>query len=305
MKKNIFLLLLPFFIICLDLTIGRVLKKFYFSESSKENDPFIYSITKSTDDIIVFGSSRAKHHYNAKMMEDSLLLKAYNFGYGGQNNYFHEILLRNILLRHKPKIILLDLMYIDFEVTESSWDKDKLDVLIPFCQFPLIGDEISTLDAYHKLKSLSCIYPFNSQIYTIVKNNYFPYSNHFNGFIPLNDKKWSKELTIESTSIQGFKYDHQKIEIIEGFIKLCKENNIKLLLFISPLYKKYENGLPFKDLLMYLQEKHKINVFDFRNNSEFLNSNYFSDPMHLNSDGAEIYTKNVINILKKADINLP
>ncbi len=295
---------MAFFVICLDLTIGLLFKKLYFSESSKENDPFIYSITKSTDDIIIFGSSRAKHHYNAKMITDSLLLNTYNFGYGGQNIYFHEILLRNLLLRHKPKIILLDLTFIDFEVTQSSWDKDKLDALIPFYEFPLIGYEMCTLDAYHKLKSLSSIYPFNSQIYNIVKNNYFPYNNHFNGFIPLNDKKCSRELTIENTLNQGFKYDYQKIETIKGFIKLCNDNDIRILLFISPLYKKYENGLPFKGFLIDLQKKFKINAFDFRNNSDFLNCNYFSDPMHLNSDGADIYTKNVISILKKADIKL-
>jgi hypothetical protein len=111
-------------------------------------------------------------------------------------------------------------------------------------------------------------------------------------------------LTIENTFNQRFKYDYQKIETIESFIKLCKDNNIRILLFISPLFKKYENGLPFKGFLIDLQKKYKINVFDFRNNSDFLNRNYFSDPMHLNSDGAEIYTKNIINILKEADNNL-
>lgn len=207
-------------------------------------------------------------------------------------------------MRHKPKIILLDLMYIDFEVTESSWDKDKLDVLIPFCLYPFIDNEIYSLDSYHKIKSLSSIYPFNSEVYTIVRNNYFPYNNHFNGYIPLNGKNWSKKLIVESNSLRKFKYDNQKIETIKNFIKLCKDNNIMLLLFISPQFIKYKNELPYKDILINLHEKYNIEVFDYRNNSDFLNSNYFIDPIHLNSYGGEIYTESVLKILKQKIKNL-
>ena len=38
---------------------------------------------ESAEDILVFGSSRAIHHYNAKMLEDSLHMTCYNCGNDG------------------------------------------------------------------------------------------------------------------------------------------------------------------------------------------------------------------------------
>ena len=42
-----------------------------------------YICDKSVDDILIFGSSRAVHHYNSSMIEDSLGMSCYNCGDDG------------------------------------------------------------------------------------------------------------------------------------------------------------------------------------------------------------------------------
>lgn len=295
-----FPILLFVFFLLMDFFLGHTVEKMYFSENSKVNDPFIYSLTNSKDDIVIFGSSRAKHHYNAKMIEDSLLKATYNFGSGGQNIFYHEILLNNLIEFHTPRAIILELINIDFEKTPSQWDKDKLDVLLPFTfQSQAVDSVLGGIDSYHKYKKLSKLYPYNSQLYTILRNNYFPYNNHFNGFLPIEGDHWRKDIQVIDSSYTSIKYDLNKIAALNRFIELCISNNIEILIFISPSYVKYTRETPYERIICDLVKKYDIKVFDFTNSQYFIeNNNFFKDPGHLNIIGAQEYTNHIIDTLK-------
>ena len=84
-NKNIqFITLLIVFIVILDFAVGTVYKALYFSEKSRQNDRLIHSVLGTNEDILIFGSSRALHHYNPQIIEDSLGMTCYNVGSGGQ-----------------------------------------------------------------------------------------------------------------------------------------------------------------------------------------------------------------------------
>ena len=127
-----YLVLLVFFTIGLDRGLGWLYETAYFSETSRKNDRLIHSVLGTNEDILIFGSSRALHHYNPEIIEDSLGMTCYNVGSGGQNIYFHLALLESTLERYTPEIVILELMYIDFEVTPQQWDTEKLGTLLPF-----------------------------------------------------------------------------------------------------------------------------------------------------------------------------
>lgn len=295
-----FPLILIFFIWVLDLVFVLIAKGFYFSEKSKANDPLIYSITNSKDDIIVFGSSRAKHHYNTKMITDSLGISSYNFGNGGQNIYYHEILLRNLLESHTPKVVILELMTIDFQNTPPQWEKDKLNVLLPFSEYSMIIDkELKKLDKYHKIKSIINSYKFNSQVYKIIRNNFLPYNNHLNGYIPIVGNSWSKQIQIDNSKIDSLNYDDQKIQKIYSFIETCFERNITIYLCVSPVFLDYENNSPYANFIKDLEVKYGLKTFQFLNHPEFNSKpEYFKDPLHLNSSGAKKFTEVLLDSLK-------
>ncbi len=304
--KFYFLFLMIAFIYSLDFTIGFMANKFYFSEKSKANDPLIYSITKSEDGLVVFGSSRAKHHYNTKMMTDSLGISSYNFGYGGQTIYYHEILLRNLLEFHTPKIVILELMTIDFQKTSLQREKGKLNVLLPFSGYSkVINKELGNIDKYHKIKSFSKSYIFNSQAYTIFRNNCLPYNNRLNGYVPIFGDSWPKKIHVDNSVNDRLNYNEEKIDKIYRFIETCLEKRIKLYICVSPVFLKYRDKSPYTDIIQDIERKYGLKVFQFSEHPEFNSKpEYFNDPLHLNASGAKMFTGILIDSLKSDAPNL-
>ena len=107
---NIALVLSVVFI--LDFTIGKTLRYYYFKESSGTHFRTTYAIEKTNADILIFGSSRANHHYVPAIFEDSLKMKFYNTGRDGNGIFFQLAVLKSILKRYTPKIIIFDYMSI-------------------------------------------------------------------------------------------------------------------------------------------------------------------------------------------------
>lgn len=127
-----YILFLLIFTLSLDFALGKLYEWLYFSKISMQNDRLIHSVLGTTEDILIFGSSRALHHYIPTILEDSLGMTAYNVGSGGQNIFFHLALLEAALERYTPKAAIFELMTLDFVLTPSEWDKEKLSVLLPF-----------------------------------------------------------------------------------------------------------------------------------------------------------------------------
>ncbi len=295
--KNIwFVVLLAIFVVALDLAFGKIYKTAYFSEESRRNDRLIHSVLGANEDILIFGSSRALHHYNPKIFEDALGMTCYNLGSGGQNIYFHLALLNATLERYTPKIVILELMTIDFEKTPPQWDTEKLGVLLPFANHSESARQaVLKRSDTEKIKLVSNIYPYNSLQYTTVRNNFIPFNNHYNGFIPLN-KKWDKP--IEQRETEKTEPDPKKVEALFSFIETCKTNNIQLFVVVSPHYVIQEES-SYSDIADDIYKEFNIQVLNFEKDTLFLNQpELFNDPFHLNLLGADVFSQIISNTVK-------
>lgn len=292
-----YLILLLMFIIAFDFLFGKLYEGLYFSEKSTNNDPLIHSVLGTNEDILIFGSSRAMHHYNPKILEDSLNMTAYNMGSGGQNIYFHLALLEAALERYTPKIVILDLMSIDFEVTPPEWDTEKLSILLPFYHSSTAAKKaILRRGMNEKIKTISFIYPYNSLQNKMLKYNFFKSDDRMNGFYPLTRVHNNK---LEKVTINEGLLDSNKVETIFKFIELCQKNQIKLFIFNSPSFIHQIGSNQFENLNIHLKMKFGIPIFDFESNKDFLaKSDFFADPSHLNTKGADYYTRKVAKLLK-------
>ena len=116
-------------IIGVDFIIGNLLRKLYFSQISGLLHRTTYSIDKTEADILIFGSSRANHHYDSKLFEESTGQYTYNTGRDGNFIFYQTALLKSILKRYKPKQIILD-----FEGTFAfnQNDYDRIAALLPY-----------------------------------------------------------------------------------------------------------------------------------------------------------------------------
>lgn len=297
-----YVILLVVFTLVLDFAFGKLYESLYFSKESRKNDRLIHSVLETHEDILIFGSSRALHHYNPEIIEKALGMTCYNVGSGGQNIYFHLAMLKSALERYTPKIAILELMSIDFEVTPPQWDTEKLGTLLPFVNHSTASREAVLLRTeQEKLKLFSNIYPFNSLQYSIFRNNVLPYDNHIKGFMPIN-RIWDKH--IETKEVKPGIIDERKMLALYKFIETCQNNNIQLYVFVSPHFADFKGKSTYTDVSVLLKEKFDIDVLNFENDSLFMvNNAFFADPFHLNPEGSERYSVLVAKTLSIEKIN--
>jgi hypothetical protein len=80
--KNI-LLLVILIAIC-DQLLGYGLQSLYFSLKKGQYAQTTYSIDSTSQDVVIFGSSRALHHYASTLLSEELNQSVYNAGRDGQ-----------------------------------------------------------------------------------------------------------------------------------------------------------------------------------------------------------------------------
>ena len=297
-KLVIFLLLIGL----MDFAIGSILKHFYFKQSSGILSRTTYSIESTNEDILIFGTSRANHHYISELIENELNIKTYNVGSDGKPIFYHYAVLNCIIKRYTPKIIIFDFYPFEFENYNDSWE--KISSLLPYYDsHPEIREIIDNRSFFEKYKlKISKIYPYNSLLLKIAISN-FELNNKRNnqesdikGYIPLNG--FLKD-SLDKFPIHSEELDLQKIEYFENFIKVCNENKIKLYIFVSPYYAISSQEIPSINECSKIAKKYNIFFKSYINDSLFLNNNkFFISEDHLNEDGAKVYTKLIIEDIK-------
>ena len=289
-----------FFVIVGDCITGSGLKHFYFKTSSGLLQRTTYALEETKEDILIFGSSRANHHYDTKIIEKKSGMSAYNTGRDGNFIFFQTALLKSILKRYKPKQIILD-----FSGTfkYSREDYDRLSSLLPYYNtHEELRNIIHLKSPYEKFKLKSKIYPYNSLLTTIIignlKFNHSRFANkgEYNGFVPANGI-WEKEIAAKETP-RKYKIDKNKLNAFEEFLELVKKRNIPTVVVYSPVYYFYESNYTI-EMVEEICKKYNITFVDYSKDVQFLkNKELFSNPTHLNNKGAKLLTQEVLQYLE-------
>lgn len=305
MKRNVYLyfavklILLLLIVFLIDFCIGNILRHFYLKEGTGRQYRATYTIEKTTDDILIFGSSRAYHHYVPSIIEDSLKQSCYNTGSPGQFLLYNYATLKAVLKRYSPKLIILDVSPRDLAEDKESYD--RLSFLLPYYRdHPEIRPIVDLKSPFEKYKLLSSIYPFNSKFLMIIGGNLNYFKNKFSdikGYKPLY-RKWNKSIEIKSPDT--YKLDRIKEKVFLSFIEDCDHAGSNLLVVCSPNFIKY-NKPDYSITVMQKYAKSKnISFIDFTNDTAFINHpDLFDDLDHLNKRGSEIFTINLVEKLKK------
>jgi hypothetical protein len=293
------LLLLFIVVFVLDFAIGAFLKKSYYAQKSGAD----YRTTEVVDvvkpDILVLGSSRASHHYDISIIEDSLKLSAYNGGRDGSFMFFYYAMLEASLKRYHPKMVIVDIIPDEFEETASSYD--RLSVLLPYYKsHPELREVCELRGKFEKIKLLSKIYPYNSKLFSALTTvlhlkqkdeddaklkGYIPMSNVLTGAKPFE-------------KLSG-KTDSIKVKYFKKFISDCQTAGVKLMVIVSPIYVQYQVNNPNITIAKRMCDSAHVPFYDYSTSKDFDNVGQYADAHHLNSQGAEQFTKmNIANIRK-------
>jgi len=278
-------------VIAMDAGLGAVLRKGYFSQKYGVLSRITYALDKTRAEGLILGSSRASHHYITDSLSKAKNMSFYNAGKDGQSIFYHYAVLKSVLSRYTPKLIVLDLL--NDELYEKSESYDRLAELLPYCRD---HKELNFVEAlrgpYEKYKMQSQIYPFNSLMISIASGNSSLAKNRFvekNGYLPLFGKFTGKVDELEPE--RQLAIDKHKLEVYHAFIKECRERNIKLYITISPYLKVLPSSGSTKMLKEVAAQNH-VPFYDFSNDEHFvLQRDFFWDTGHLNNTGAALFTK--------------
>lgn len=299
-KVSLFFLLIAIIDVIFGYAMGEVYKRIDIGGAGRDN----YICDKVTDDILVFGSSRAEHHYNAQMISDSLGIPCYNCGESGCGIILAYGRLSMLLERYKPKTIIYEITP-PFDYLEGKDNHKYLYRLKQHYDKHGIDSIFWNVDPTEKYKMISGMYRHNSSFLQNLITYSFRIStdNGVKGFRPLNEEMDTMKIrkgSIADDSKNGYVYDSLKIQYIDKFLDITKD--MKLVFVVSPIWYGQDSSIlePIKTIC----EHRKLQLIDFSNNEKYVHHNeYFKDGTHLNAQGADEFTRDIIQELKKIVTN--
>lgn len=301
MKKFIIKVIIFFAVIAvIDIIFGMFCG--YLNSHAKGGDTYnhYYIANEMKDSVLIFGSSRAIHHYNPQILEDSLHTTVYNCGLDGNGILYQYGRLLTILDHHTPKSIIYDVIpSFDMETEDNSkylqWQKRWYDK-------PGIPQLFHDINPAEDIKMHSNLYRYNSTFIQMLSDNLKPQQKvGYKGYKPLDE---IMDYEVEPMESEPAQWDDLKLEYFTKFIKLCEQNDIELIIAISPWYNVTDSGV-YQNMLE-LCRKYNLRIIDLFSDPEIsTNKAYFADASHLNSHGADIFTSKFANLLldKKLDNN--
>lgn len=276
----------------LDIGFGHICS--YLNSHAKGGDTrnHYFIANEMTDSVLIFGSSRATHHFNPAILEDSLATTVYNCGLDGNGILYNYGRLLTVVNRYKPKMIIYDVIPgFDMEEDDYSkylqWQKRWYDV-------PGVAEIFHDVSPLEDIKMLSSMYRYNTSFIQMLSDNVKPLQEiSYKGYKPLEGKINYSVAPSEAIAAQ---WSDLKLSYFKKFVELCKANGITLIISYSPWYNA-RNSNRFLEFTKFAAEN-DLDVIDLYSYPDIsLNRDYFEDASHLNSEGADIFTSKFANIL--------
>ena len=286
-------------IVTLSVALCDFIISFIIESRMKERyNNIIYSSLTTSSDIAILGASRAAHHYVPNVFKDSLQMTAINYGIDGQNMFTHYVILNNLLgKKQKPKMVVLEISAIDINDT-PRWNTEKLNILYPYYNSNVcVRDLLSNvLDPKERIVlKFSGIYRHNSNYITYLYRMVAGFPKASDGYRPLT-KQWTKPIEFEEE--HGSSYHPKKVEYLEKISALCKKDNIKLVITVSPNYKILPDQKWVKKVKEIAEKEDIPFLYHEKDTLYQSHKEWFNEPFHLNDEGANIYTKQICGEIK-------
>ncbi len=284
----------------LDFSIGSWLKKMFFKQKHGDDAVTSYVIEHANDSILVFGSSRASHHYVPDVLSSITGKTVYNAGRDEMTITYTNAILPLVYKRYSPSVIIIEVA--PFELNISNYEpivKQRIStVLLPFAaKYPDLISTVCLAGKTERYKMMaSRIYPYNSLAGTIIQNTY-THMGHVSikGYEPLSGAidsiNYTKSIWGDFTKDKPL--EPTLIKTLKEIIAITKQHHTKVILTISPFYFAHDfskNSSYYK--IQKIAATNNIPFYDFSHDAPYLmNPHLFKDDVHLNDSGAHIYSR--------------
>lgn len=247
-----------------------------------------YVCKESNEDVLIFGSSRAKHHYVPDIIEDSLGMTCYNTGEDGNGIILCYGFLKMITQRYSPKLIIYDVSQFDMYEDDNM---KYLDLMKPFYYEQGIDSIFWEVNPKSKYMMLSNLYRYNTTCLRVLGNFIHPMGNYPKGYCALyKTMDYEPKINNDCQPV-----DSLKISYIERFIKLTKEKDVKLVCCVSPYYKAPKDETNYESV-KHLCEQYNVPFLYYGATPDMVcEKSFYEDRIHLNDKGARYFTSKISN----------
>ncbi len=297
--KSTLLFLIIFF--AADRSLGYILRVLYAKQSRGDYFQTTYAVKQAKEDLLIFGSSRAMHHYVSDILEKNLNYSSYNVGRNGRTVLYSYVIFSQILTYHKPKIVILDLSPLEFSTDESSQGEDMMvSSLLPYSSLPVIRENIKkTSKSDLILSNLFSTYAYNSSVVQLL-GYYFGFQStnkDQKGYVALKGSKLPAGSNTLKTEDNKYVKDDSVQEVLKQFLSTAKKEKVQVYVVVSPTTKYYrKTSIPE---IRQITNLYGFTFFDFSHPKGFEENRFFRDATHLNDDGALKFTEFLVNKLKR------
>jgi len=300
--KNLFILIVLFFIV--DRLLGLWLQHKFNNVPQGDIKTFAHSITNPSEDIFIYGSSRAMHGYDCAVFKNALGYSCFNNGKENSTILYHNLVLSEMLKKHIPKIIILDFAPKELSWGESENSKNVLaNTILPYAIHDTAFANIAKKEfpqEYIKAK-LSWLYAYKFSIISLLNSNNTS-DVEINGFRPLDGSKvkpspldfGDEEEVPDSTAKQAF----------DEFVRTVIQHHVRLYIIQSPIFVKYYTSSPSLEYAKKTLAKYNIPLWDYAFDTALYKPEYFYDYIHLNKTGAALFSEEVAQRIRKENDSL-
>ena len=278
-----------------DAALGTFFKPLVPRAKGGDTKRIEYICHHTSEELLVFGSSRAIHHYDPTILEDSLQLTAYNCGRNGNGIVLLYGWYKLMQKRYQPKYIVYDVMP-SFDLLEGD-NMTFLPCMRYYYDESPIDSIFWSVDANERYKMLSNAYRYNSQFLQLMMDNVKPLQEDIKGYRPLQGTMNYEPQTKASPLAKTYSYDPLKLYYLEQLIKDCRAAGTQLIFAVSPLYKNTDAAVfaPLYDLC----QRYNLPLINHYTDEAFnRKKSYFRDSAHMNQEGATTYTRTLVTELK-------
>jgi hypothetical protein len=254
----------------------------------------------------VIGSSRVNTMVNPKLLGNKLT----NITKAAKHTYYNIAVL-DLLSQYKrmpKKAVIFNIEVEDaYYTSEKRMIEDVCYLKYYYGKNTFISETINERGPFEKLKYIFSSYRFNGENFTIITNPLQEICvTYENGFIPLvkgtcDDRRLIKGI-LEMKKVNFSGQNLSFIKKLKHLKKLCEVNNIELILIHAPYY--YIPNYLRKGIFMVKNISNKLHIdfidFALKYERRFHKKGLWYDHLHLNAEGADVYTK----LLKKELTNI-
>lgn len=285
---------------------------YFWGESYYYQDYKVRTSLSGKLDTLVIGSSHALRSIKPTVLNEKLNTKAYNLSSPLMSMYGRYAMLEKEIKRNPIKTVYLEISY-----NALTLDRKTLGLegdLYVLGRFDNVFERINfftnafTPDEYKKVLSDIIVRSKNSfSIHnTIEQYETFGYLS-----MPSNNQLLSDEVKekVKNTNVLDTKIKEESLNYFDKIIKLCKENDIRVILVVTPVTERmileYSNLDDIFSQYIDLAKEYNCEYYDFNLDKNrmklYPEETSFYDNTHMSDSGAEIFSNRLTEIIEDVD----